>query len=265
MTTPLARSARISEEKDEADEKANEYPDGKVTRVNQRTAAGLAQRRHRPTVCATRRRSWSSAPRTAIRSSREPKALIQVVRITGHHQAEARIVEDDLSNPIMPGDKIFSIVWEAGRPEHFALAGKMDIDGDGDERPAADSRPDHRSTAASSTPRSTDDGEKTGNMTINTKYLVLGDTPGDESANLRRLQRDARRGRRSSASRTMDVDEFLEYMGYQGQERTVNLGRFAKPTDFKPRSPGGVQRDHAGQRACQGPAQAARRTALDPF
>ena len=57
--------------------------------------------------------------------------MIEVTHLLSPHLAEARIVEDDLSNPLMPGDQIFSPSWEPGRAEHFALAGFIDIDGDG--------------------------------------------------------------------------------------------------------------------------------------
>ena len=44
---------------------------------------------------------------------------------------EARILDDKVSDPIIPGDKIFTPLWSPGEQRHFALAGLMDIDGDG--------------------------------------------------------------------------------------------------------------------------------------
>jgi hypothetical protein len=46
--------------------------------------------------------------------------------------------------------------------------------------------------------------------------------------------------------KTMLVAEFLDYTGYKGGDRTVNLGRFANPSDFKPRLPEDVQRTIRG-------------------
>src|SRR5206468_3589557 len=80
------------------------------------------------------------------------------------------------SNPIMPGDQIFSPTWEPGRAEHFALTGFMDIDNDG-----GSDRQRIRDLIALNggviDAESDDEGKKTGSMSINTKYLVLGDPP----------------------------------------------------------------------------------------
>ena len=53
----------------------------------------------------------------------EKKGTIEVVRIIEAHLAEARIMDDDPSKPIMPGDQLFSAAWRPGHAEHFALVG----------------------------------------------------------------------------------------------------------------------------------------------
>ena len=45
------------------------------------------------------------------------------------HLAEARITSDRLSDPILPGDKLYTPLWSPGRKRHFALAGFFNIDG----------------------------------------------------------------------------------------------------------------------------------------
>lgn len=226
-------------------EKAFEAADGKINRVDQRlrlvwlnlgTADGLK-----------RQTSFMVFPadETNPRDAKE-KGKIEVVRVTGWHQAEARIVEDNLSDPIMPGDKIFSISWEPGRAEHFALAGRMDIDGDGnsDRQQIRDLIALNGGVIDSEV---TDDGEKKGSMSIATKYLVLGEQPGAESANLdgySEIQTEAQK----LGVRTIGINEFLKYLGYKVQDRTVGLGRNAKGEDFKPRLPNDVQRTLPGKR-----------------
>ncbi|MCH8828808.1 MAG: hypothetical protein IID45_04445 [Planctomycetes bacterium] len=180
------------------------------------------------------------APEDGNPITSEPKGRIEVVRLTEAHEAEARIVEDDLSNPIMPGDNIFSVAWEAGRSEHFALAGMMDIDGDG-ESDRQRIRDLISLNGGIIDAEVTEDGTRTGQMTINTKYLVLGERPDDRSKDL-----DAYSTITDEAGtlgiKSFDVSEFVKYMGYKGEHKTVNLGRFAKPSDFKPRLPNDVQR-----------------------
>ena len=59
------------------------------------------------------------------------KASIEVTQILGDHLAEARMLDDTISNPIIPGDKIHTPLWAPGEKKHFALAGFMDVFGDG--------------------------------------------------------------------------------------------------------------------------------------
>lgn len=59
------------------------------------------------------------------------KGSIEVLRILGPHQAEARILEQDVYNPIAKSDPIYSPLWEEGQIETFVFVGKMDINRDG--------------------------------------------------------------------------------------------------------------------------------------
>ncbi len=79
-----------------------------------------------------RQMTFSVYPSTAMDVGKAPrKGSIEVTEILGDHLAEARILEDNPSDPIMPGDLIHTPVWEAGQRPRFALADGMDIDGDG--------------------------------------------------------------------------------------------------------------------------------------
>jgi uncharacterized protein (UPF0333 family) len=237
---------RMRNEK-EIDAKANEYPDGKVTRVNQRTRlvwlnVGTADGLRTQTSFVV------VAPEDGNPVKSKPKASIQVVRLTAEHQAEAKIVEDDLSNPILPGDLIFSTVWDAGQPEHFALVGAMDINDDGTD----DTQLVHDLITLNGGVIDAEvvDGKKTGTMSLNTKYLVMGKRPGAEGTSPAEGDLAAFSEMMSEAEKlgvkTIAVSEFLDYMGYEGQERTVNLGKAANPADFKPRLPAGTQRTIRG-------------------
>ena len=61
----------------------------------------------------------------------EKKGIVEVIRVIDGHLSEARIMDDDPSKPIMPGDQLFSIAWQPNHAEHFALVGLMDLDKDG--------------------------------------------------------------------------------------------------------------------------------------
>lgn len=220
---------------------SNEVPDGKVNWINQRSrtvwinvggADGLRQQ--------TAFSIYSGD--TANPAEAPSKGKIEVTRLMGPHTAEARIVEDDLSNPIMPGDRIFSPTWEPGRAEHFALVGLMDIDNDG-----SDDRQMIRNLIVANGGVVDEeiglDGAKTGEMSVNTKYLIHGDQPKaeKESPDLQGWS-DIHGEADLLGVKAIGVHEFLDYMGYEPQERTVGLGSRSKSSDFKPRLPEGVQR-----------------------
>lgn len=59
------------------------------------------------------------------------KGSVQVVRSIGDHLCEAKILEDEMSNPIMPGDLVYTPLWRPGKKVKYALDYKLDIDGDG--------------------------------------------------------------------------------------------------------------------------------------
>jgi hypothetical protein len=108
------------------------------------------------------------------------KGRIEVTRIIEDHLAEARILEDELTDPILPGDRIYSAVWQKGHQLHFALAGLVDIDGDG-----TSDRDKLKAIIAMNNgvvdAELLDDGRIEGKMTLETHYLVKGESPTQES------------------------------------------------------------------------------------
>ena len=70
-----------------------------------------------------------------------PKGTVEVVRIMGSNQSQARItsVRDAKKDPILKGDRLFNPTWDPNRRRHVAIAGLADLGGD-----AADSSEDLR-------------------------------------------------------------------------------------------------------------------------
>jgi hypothetical protein len=105
------------------------------------------------------------------------KATIQVTQIQGPHLAQARVVAfPEIRNPIIPGDKIFSPFWAPGRVIKIALAGNIDIDGDG--------RPDNealkgqiRAAGAVVAAEVTPAGGVSGKLDATIRFMVVGDDP----------------------------------------------------------------------------------------
>ena len=110
----------------------------------------------------------------------ERKGSIEITRILGGHLAEARILDDELTNPIIPGDVIYSPVFQPGTAVRFALTGIMDIDGDGQS--------DHdlirnliRINGGVIDAEVDADGKRKGKISINTRYLIVGEEATDKT------------------------------------------------------------------------------------
>ena len=183
------------------------------------------------------------------------KGTIEVMRIIDSHLAQARITDSEVSDPILPQDKIYSPVWERGRRESFALAGFLDIDGDG-KSDQAKVRDLIELNGGVIDAEAHEDGTVTGQMTINTKFLVLGDEPRvtsrtDASADkIFAGYSDLRTQAENKGVNTINLKQFLDHMGWRPDDQTVMLRRGtgpavgegagstgATPSPFRPRRP----------------------------
>jgi hypothetical protein len=163
------------------------------------------------------------------------KASIEVTKLLGPHLAEAKVTEEELTNPILSGDNIHSQVWHRGKRLHFALTGFIDIDGDGrSDMQLARQLIEMNDGIVDA--YLGDDGKMVGEITANTRYLVLGETP--ETGAQAKFS-DGFNAMSKEASQlgveAITLPEFLGQMGYKPQDRTVPLGAGATARDFPAR------------------------------
>ncbi|MFO0898428.1 MAG: hypothetical protein U0836_13480 [Pirellulales bacterium] len=224
-----------------------EAPDGKVTQVyagsrivylNVGSADGVP-----------RQATFSVYPRDSQRvASAERKGMLEVYRVIGPHQTEARILDEKPGDPILPGDQIYSPAWTPGRFERFAMAGMIDIDGDGkaDVQRVRDlielngGKVDAVLDEKGQSPK----GLEPDKMSVNTRYLIIGTAPSDVGANAAQLNQEWSRMHADALTKgikLITVPEFLDYIGYRPQDRTVALGRDLDPKEFA-RRPQGTRR-----------------------
>jgi hypothetical protein len=158
------------------------------------------------------------------------KGRIEVVRITGAHQAECRILEDKTSDPILPGDWIHSPAWSPGQRLHFALVGFMDIDGDQQSDRETIKHIITMNGGVIDT-EIMDTGERDeGKMSVNTRYVVTGDA--SEKGNLKIKNITQYQTTRTAFFNEVDlygvekisVQQLLDMMGWKPEEKTVGLG-----------------------------------------
>lgn len=150
------------------------------------------------------------------------KASIKVTQVLGEHLAEAKILDDKSTNPILPGDKIFTPIWSLGEKRHFALAGVVDLDGDGkDDRDRLYSLIELNGGIVDA--RVDKDGKRQGEMTLNTRYLILGESPSiTSSAELLKDFTDATREATRLNIETISLRKFLEMVGWKHESKVVD-------------------------------------------
>ena len=222
-----------------------EVPDGQITWVNQRTQTvwinlGTADALRRQTLFSVYGQEENGVTRA------ERKASVEVTRVLDEHLAEARIVFDEPSDPILPGDQIFSPAWRPGTQVHFALAGLLDVNGDkrGDRELV---RNLILSNGAEIDAEVTETGESIGEITPATRYLVRGTAPVERSdpkalSAWTKINQDAQQ----LGVEVITLDKLLSWMGYKQEVQTIQLGSGARSADFKPGAAGTGTRSSTG-------------------
>jgi len=104
------------------------------------------------------------------------KGEIEIARTLSEHEAEARILDEDLKDPLLPGDKIFTPIWQPGRKRHFALAGLLDVNGDG-KSDSAKVRNLIIDAGGKIDATVDENGRRTGKITVETRYIIVGRRP----------------------------------------------------------------------------------------
>lgn len=160
---------------------------------------------------------------TANVNNAVPKGKVEVTNITGTHTSEARIVENAIANPLLPGDLVHSVEWAPGQHAHYAIGGVVDMNGSGYDQTQklkqliestggvvdayiegfkdSDGKPGARVKGA---------------ITINTRYLVLGDPKVDTPDGAARLNPTTTLITEASRLHVEQIglNKFLSMMGY---------------------------------------------------
>ena len=153
-----------------------------------------------------------------------PKAKIEVTQILDEHLAEARIVDDNVADPIMPGDKIFSPAWDPGRKQSFAVAGGVDFNGDG--RSDMDTlRALIQLNGGEIVAELDAEGNIVGpGITIHTRYLIQGEAPEEAGAGLENYTKMIALADDQGVE-LIDVYKFLDFMGWKDPNQVLTFGQ----------------------------------------
>jgi hypothetical protein len=172
-----------------------------------------------------------------------PKARIEVVEVNQQtdHLSRARVLADRNPKTILRGDRIYSPAWQPGRKVYFGLVGKLDINGDGrDDRDTVKALIAQNGGEVSVDLRP--DGRMEGNLSVNTRWLVVGDEfkvlggtldAATEVMGKRRVELEQQA--KSMGVSRINLDKLMGLLRGSNDEDIVPLGNATRAEDFKRR------------------------------
>lgn len=269
MATLKKINDRLTEEIDKITKTSFEVADGEIRWVdnqNGRVWINLGEADNLPK--RTTFSVYTKSHNGVARGSDDIKGAIEVTRIIDAHTAEARIIKDDLYQPIAKGDPIFTPIWSPGRKENFSFVGIIDLDGDG----KSDRLKLHElvAGAGATIDNEVDDdgrrirylkfpndfvdyGEGVPGIDVNTKFLVIGEIPDlslaatdEDKERITRIlkhRKDLGDEAKQQGVRIVNLNDFLSWIGYvpqrklfvPGAERGYDLkaGKREPPVDIR--------------------------------
>ena len=156
-----------------------------------------------------------------------PKGSIEVVRILGDHEAEALIRSDEMLNPLLPQDVIYTPLWKAGETVQFALDYFLDVDGNGTND--VDTVKKIISSSGSEVAAYIDeDGEIQGTITPNISYFIFG----NEQLDL--LLKDDFTKEKEQKKRISEAHNSMFEQVRRNSIREMRLGEFLRQVSYRP-------------------------------
>ena len=177
-------------------------------------------------------------------SQQIPKAQIEITSVMDDI-ARAKVLQDKSNVPVIAGDLVYSPTFGLSGKASFALLGKMDIDGDGtDDRDYVRSLIENNGSVV--VEEVGPDGKSRGpKLSIQTTYLIVGDTPkGYESGgtidprleSIGKAYRDMERRADEFGITKMPLEKLMRYLRKYDDDRTIPMGDASRTEDFRDRS-----------------------------
>ncbi|MEL6898907.1 MAG: hypothetical protein AAFP90_22635, partial [Planctomycetota bacterium] len=174
----------------------------------------------------------------------ETKANIEVYKILGPNLARARVISaPSIDNLIVSGDKIFSAFWRPNDEVRLALAGSIDINGDGqpDNERIRGMIADAGAVLAATIK---DDGSVVGQLDNSVRYLIVGNTlevsnSDDPDKDAAAAAAVAQRGRFTAQAKrlgitVLPVSKMQDFLKTIADASTTPLGSAANGREFLP-------------------------------
>ena len=152
------------------------------------------------------------------------KAKIEITRVD-NFKSEARIIQEDPTNPILKGDHVLTATWDPGFSVPIALAGVFDLDGDQFDDTEKLARMIERN-GGKVVARHDNEGNIEGEIDSSVRYLVKGNAPIlGEGANpnivdaMQQMEAQAEQ----NTVQVIDLQKLLNRMGVRAQPKTLQL------------------------------------------
>ena len=162
-----------------------------------------------------------------------PKANLEIIRVLGDKRSLARVLDYQIVDPVVPGDKIFNPIWDRGRKTGVAILGIVDMDGDGTTDNDEFKHLIERWGGKIDAEVDLKTYKITGRITTETDWLIEGKIPepadaGEVEAGDKQNIRNAilagttkmRKDAQVNGVRPVNVHNFLAYMGYRPVRKT---------------------------------------------
>ena len=223
--------------------KAYDYADGQIVRVAPRLDTAFIDIGRADGLTNNRTFSVYDNSVTDFKNGTK-KGDIEVVRVF-EFRSEARIIDENPVDPILPGDHILTPSWDPGFTIQFALSGRFDLDGDRFDDTEKLVRLIEQN-GGKVVARHDEKGNITGKITPEVRYLVEGnealvggqdDDPdaGKILTAIRKLNAEAE----ENTVQVIDLQKLLNRLGVPAQSKTKQLD--FSPGGFVKRQPGEIR------------------------
>lgn len=185
---------------------------------------------------------YPKSSRGSATGTQSKKGTLEVLRTTGAHTAECRIVTENIYEPFAQGDPVYTPLWFPGQQQHFAFVSLCDLDGDGqDDRQELHELLSNAHAVIDAELLPNGDLQGAGvtadtptGITEQTRFLVIGKVPElqDATTDAQRTAitktyqhlRAMKDAAREQGVRVMNLTDFLSHVGYRPSRRLFKPG-----------------------------------------
>ena len=178
----------------------------------------------------------------------ESKGSLEVIRVVDAHECEARILNDEMEDPFVPGDYIFTPLWKSGEQVKVALDYFLDVDGD--NKDDLDLLVNLISQSGSSVSAWIDrDGEIRGQIDPDVNYLITSNTPimsmvesdPDMTDEMKNKVRDAHLHLLDDAKKpSVPLISLADFLRETHSKQSARVSRYQEPGGVRQTDKGGV-------------------------